>query len=70
MLNIAILDDYQNAALTSANWDSLQNTKVTVFNSYIQGEDVIVEALSDFDVVVLMRERTPFLNPCWPDWIN
>ncbi len=60
MLNIAILDDYQNAALTSANWDNLQNTKVTVFNSYIEGEDAIVEALSGFDVVVLMRERNLF----------
>ena len=54
MLNIAILDDYQNAALTSTNWDSLLNTKVTVFNSYIEEEEAIVEALYGFEVVVLM----------------
>ncbi len=58
---IAILDDYQNAALTAADWDSLgPDTEVTVFNTYIEGAAAVAEALQGFDVVVGMRERTPF----------
>ena len=58
---IAILDDYQNAALDAANWDSLgPGTEIKVFNEYIDGEDNVARALQGFDVVVGMRERTPF----------
>ena len=58
---IAILDDYQNAALGAADWDSLgPDVEIEVFNEYIEGEDAVAEALKGFDVVVGMRERTPF----------
>ncbi|MBC8339081.1 MAG: D-2-hydroxyacid dehydrogenase family protein [Rhodospirillales bacterium] len=58
---IAILDDYQNAALDAADWDSLgAAAEVTVFNTYIEGEAAVAETLQDFDVVIGMRERTPF----------
>lgn len=58
---IAILDDYQNAALTAADWESLgDDAEVEVFNKYIEGEAAVAEALKGFDVVVGMRERTPF----------
>ncbi len=58
---IAILDDYQNAALDAADWASLgPETEVEVFNDYMEGEDAVAEALQGFDVVVGMRERTPF----------
>ena len=58
---IAILDDYQNAALDAADWDSLgADAEVTVFDTYIEGETAVAEALQGFDVVVGMRERTPF----------
>ncbi len=58
---IAILDDYQNAALDAADWDSLgPETEIKVFNEYIEGEAAVAEALQGFDVVVGMRERTPF----------
>ncbi|MDH5749008.1 MAG: D-2-hydroxyacid dehydrogenase family protein [Rhodospirillales bacterium] len=60
MTRVAILDDYQNAALTAADWHSLHDTKVTVFTEYMDNEDTVAEALQPFDVIVGMRERTPF----------
>lgn len=58
---VAILDDYQNIALESADWRSLPaNVEITVFNKYIKGEVAIAKTLADFDIVVAMRERTPF----------
>ena len=58
---IAILDDYQNAALAAADWDSLgPEAEIEVFNDYIEGEDAVAEVLRGFDIVVGMRERTPF----------
>ena len=62
MLKIAILDDYQKAALQSADWDSLPDTEVSVFHDYIAGTDeaTLAKTLSPFNVIVAMRERTPF----------
>ena len=58
---IAILDDWQGAALGAADWDSLgQDAEITVFGDYIEGEVAVAEALKGFDVIVGMRERTPF----------
>jgi len=57
-IRIAILDDYQNDALAAADWDSLE-AEVTVFDKYIESESV-AGALQGFDVVIGMRERTPF----------
>lgn len=60
-LRCAVLDDYQNVALSMADWSSLAGrVEVTVFNEYLDGEDAVAVALADFDVVVIMRERTPF----------
>lgn len=58
-MRIAILDDYQNVALSLADWDSL-GAEITVFTEYIADEDTLVRALAGFDVVVAMRERTRF----------
>ena len=57
-IRIAILDDYQNVALAAADWDSLE-AEVTVFDKYIESE-AVAGALQGFDVVIGMRERTPF----------
>ena len=60
MLRVAILDDYQNAALESADWSSLAGrAALTVFNDHLSDADEIVERLAPFDVVCVMRERTP-----------
>jgi phosphoglycerate dehydrogenase-like enzyme len=60
MTRIAILDDYQNVALEVADWSSLRNrTDLTVFNDHLSDTEEIVARLSPFDVVCVMRERTP-----------
>lgn len=60
MLKVAILDDYQEAALSSAPWNTLPDTEVSAFTQYINDEHSLVETLLPFDVIVAMRERTPF----------
>ena len=60
-LRCAVLDDYQNVALSMADWSSLAGrVEVTVFAEHLDGADAVATALADFDVVVIMRERTPF----------
>ncbi|HEX9701270.1 MAG TPA: D-2-hydroxyacid dehydrogenase family protein [Rhodospirillales bacterium] len=60
-MRIAILDDYQNAALAAADWKSLgRGVQIKVFDKYIKSEAAVAKALKPFDVVVGMRERTPF----------
>jgi len=61
MTRIAILDDYHNVALKLADWESLPGApEITVFTDYIGGEDRVAERLQGFDIVAIMRERTPF----------
>src|SRR6202795_4116073 len=60
MMKIAILDDYQNVALKMADWSALSGrTEITVFNDHVADPSVLVERLLPFDVVCVMRERTP-----------
>jgi phosphoglycerate dehydrogenase-like enzyme len=60
MLKIAILDDYQNVALKMADWSTLTNrAEIIVFNDHIADPGALVERLLPFDVVCVMRERTP-----------
>src|SRR5712671_6604798 len=60
MIRIAILDDYQNVSLEMADWSPLAGRAViTVFNDHLSNLDKIVERLLPFDVVCVMRERTP-----------
>jgi phosphoglycerate dehydrogenase-like enzyme len=60
-LRCAILDDYQNVALNLANWSTLSaEVEVMTFSQHFDKEDELVDRISDFDIVVIMRERTPF----------
>lgn len=60
MIRIAILDDYQNASLEMADWSPLAGrAAITVFNDHLSNFDKVVERLLPFDVVCVMRERTP-----------
>jgi phosphoglycerate dehydrogenase-like enzyme len=57
---IAILDDYQNVSLEMADWSPLAGrATIMVFNDHLSKVDEIVERLLPFDVVCVMRERTP-----------
>ena len=59
-MKIAILDDYQNVALKMANWSALaERAKITVFNDHVSDPAAVVERLLPFDIVCVMRERTP-----------
>ena len=60
MIRIAILDDYQNVALKMADWSPLAGrAAITVFNDHLSNPDEVVERLLPFEVVCVMRERTP-----------
>ena len=59
-VRIAVLDDYQNIALSMADWSVLDKRAViTVFNDYMADPDAVVDRLQSFDIVCVMRERTP-----------
>lgn len=57
---VAILDDYQNVALEMADWTPVgDRADITVFNDHIADPDDLVDRLAGFDVIFVMRERTP-----------
>src|ERR1700760_4475018 len=59
-MRVAILDDYQNVALSMADWsDVAARAEITVFNEHLADQDAVVKRLAPFDVVCVMRERTP-----------
>jgi phosphoglycerate dehydrogenase-like enzyme len=59
-MKIAILDDYQNVALKMADWSALSGrAEITVFNDHVRDPSALVERLLPFDIVCVMRERTP-----------
>ncbi|MBX9592343.1 MAG: D-2-hydroxyacid dehydrogenase family protein [Hyphomonadaceae bacterium] len=61
MAAIAILDDYQNAALRMADWSRLQtNNRIVTFTERLPDVEAAARALAEFEVIGIMRERTPF----------
>jgi phosphoglycerate dehydrogenase-like enzyme len=59
-MNVAILDDYQHVALRLADWSGVRrHAEITVFNDHIADPSAVVERLRPFDVICVMRERTP-----------
>ena len=57
---VAVLDDYQNVALSMADWSRLgEEVSITVFNDHLADPDAVVARLQPFDIVCVMRERTP-----------
>ena len=57
---IAVLDDYQNVALESADWSVIRDrADIVVFQDHLADPDAVVDRLLPFDVVCVMRERTP-----------
>ena len=60
-MKVAVLDDYQSVAESLADWKQLPpGTEVTYFSDHLTSEDALAERLASFDVVMGMRERTPF----------
>ena len=60
-LRCAILDDYQNVALSFADWSKVSgDIDIKVFNEHLGSADQVIAALKDFAIVCAMRERTAF----------
>ncbi|MFB7595724.1 D-2-hydroxyacid dehydrogenase family protein [Streptomyces sp. NPDC056160] len=60
-LRCAVLDDFQNAALTAADWSPLSDrVDVVPYTEHFATEDALAEALADADIVVTLRERVAF----------
>jgi len=60
-MDVAILDDYQAVAQQMADWSQLPpGINVQFFHDHIADEDSLVDRLKNFQVVMGMRERTPF----------
>ncbi|HLI11766.1 MAG TPA: D-2-hydroxyacid dehydrogenase family protein [Alphaproteobacteria bacterium] len=61
MTRVAILDDYQKASLGLADWARLgAEVKVEAFDRPFADGDEAATRLAAFEVIVAMRERTPF----------
>ncbi len=59
-MKVAILDDYQNVSLILGNFEKLKKDfAFQVFNQPFENEDSTIEQLKDFEVLLVMRERTP-----------
>jgi phosphoglycerate dehydrogenase-like enzyme len=60
MTRVAVLDDWQGIARTSADWSGLQSrAEVVFFPEAFADEDDAATQLADFEIVLSMRERTP-----------
>jgi len=59
----AVLDDYQQVALTYADWSKVTgDVEVEVFDQPFKSTDEVHRALQGFQIIAMMRERTPFLR--------
>ena len=59
-MKIVVLDDYQRVARTLGPFDALADAEVQVLHEHITDPDHLAAALRGAEVVVAMRERTPF----------
>ena len=60
-MRVAVLDDYQNVAMEVADWSVLPaGTEVQTFSDHLGDIEAVAERLREFEIVVAMRERTPF----------
>lgn len=61
MIRVAVLDDYQRAALGLADWQSLHPAaQIEAFPEHWADPAEVAKRLHVYEAVVLMRERTPF----------
>ena len=61
MKKLAIIDDYERVALELADWSAIEgDVEISVFHDHLADEDALAARLADFEIVCMMRERTPF----------
>jgi phosphoglycerate dehydrogenase-like enzyme len=60
-MRVAVLDDWQGIARTAADWSPLEaRAGVTFFAEAFADEAAAAAALADFEIIMVMRERTAF----------
>jgi phosphoglycerate dehydrogenase-like enzyme len=60
LFKIVVLDDYQSVARTMADWSILDGrAAITVLNDHLADAGAVVARLQPFEIVCVMRERTP-----------
>ena len=60
-MKIALLDDYQGVALSCADWSAVESkAEITVFRDTVTDLDALAARLEPFEILGIMRERTPF----------
>jgi phosphoglycerate dehydrogenase-like enzyme len=60
-MRVAVLDDYQGVAEELGDWQRLAGrAEIEVFRDHLGEPAALIERLRPFEVVCLMRERTPF----------
>ena len=60
MLKVAILDDYQNVSQQFIDLEKLSGKyEIKIFSQPFVNEADLIEQLSDFEALLVMRERTP-----------
>jgi len=61
MRKLAIIDDYEELELKFGDWDSLPaEIQIDVFNDHLDTESAVADRLLPYEILVIMRERTPF----------
>jgi phosphoglycerate dehydrogenase-like enzyme len=59
-VNVAVLDDYQGVAMSIVDWSKVSDrANIAVFEDHLADQNAVAERLAPFDVVCIMRERTP-----------
>lgn len=60
-LNCAILDDYQHVAEKMADWSVIESqVNIDSYHEYFEDRNELIEAIQDYEIIVIMRERTKF----------
>ncbi len=60
-MKIAVLDDYQNVARDMADWSRIEaEHEITFFGQPYEGLEDFARRLEPFEIVCIMRERSPF----------
>ncbi len=60
-MRLAVLDDYEDVALRLADWGSLRGAlEIDVYCDHLTERDELIARLLPYDILIIMRERTPF----------
>jgi phosphoglycerate dehydrogenase-like enzyme len=59
-LKVAVLDDFQRVATSYADWSVITNRiDLTIFDQHEADETRVIQRLLPFEIICVMRERTP-----------